>query len=560
MAGVKRIFIGVAWPYVNGDLHVGHLAGYLIPCDVFARWARLSGYQVLMVSGTDCHGTPITVEADKKGITPYELIKIYTPRIHRLIKTYKISYDLFTATTTPNHIKTTQRFFLNLLKNGYIIKKSAPQYYSPEDKRFLPDRYVEGECPYCHAKAQRADQCEVCGRVLDSGQLIKPYSKLTKAPVTLKESQHYYIDFPKLEADIRRFVEGSTHWMPWVWQEAMGWLKEGLKARPITRDLDWGVPLPIDDIPDDMLIEGAKDKRFYVWFDAVIGYFSASLEWAKKQGQPDKWRDFWLDKSCRHYYFMGQDNLPFHTIFWPGQLIGQKQGYNLPYFPCVQKYLNLEGQKFSKSRGIIIDSIKAAKQYRPDVVRFYILSILPETKQSSWQWAEFKRLVNANLVDTLGNFIQRVVSFYTKQLDGTIDPQARQVDKPIQDRTRQVFDRINQLMPACKLKESFELSFDYARGANQYLNQTKPWITLDKQPLAAQRSIYTALYIVHNLQVLLSPFLPETADKIADLLGLEPLTPQEGQPLYRPVKIKSLGRLNTDQLPLFTKLDKIVKV
>ncbi|NOY14714.1 MAG: methionine--tRNA ligase [bacterium] len=551
----KKIFIGVAWPYVNGDLHVGHLAGYLIPCDVFARWARLAGHEVLMVSGTDCHGTPITLEADKRGITPSRLIDEYTPKIHQLIKTYGISYDLFTSTTTANHRQTTQQFFLNLLKNGYIIKKKSLQYYSKAEQKFLPDRYVEGECPYCHAKNQRADQCEVCGRVLDFGELINPVSKLTNQPITLKQTQHYYLDFAKLQPLIEKYVKPSTHWRSWVYKETIGWLAEGLKPRPITRDLDWGVPLPVDQIPKDMLIEGAEHKRFYVWFDAVIGYFSASLEWAQKTGQPDKWQDFWLDKKTLHYYFMGQDNLTFHTIFWPGQLIGQHRNYNLPYFPCVNKYLNLEGQKFSKSRNIIIDSLEVAQKYGVDAVRFYILSILPETKPANWQWLEFENLVNANLVDNIGNFIQRILGFYAQKLNQQISPANQVVDPEVVKLTQQTFDQINQLMPACQIKNSLELIIRYAGSGNKYLNQTQPWNLIKTDPAKAQKVIFTGLYIVYNLSLLLRPFLPSSSAKLSKLLNLPLAAPQPGQNAYQPITNQPPpANLDLSIFPLFAKL------
>ena len=545
-----KIFIGVAWPYVNGDLHVGHLAGYLIPADVFARWARLKGYKVLMVSGTDCHGTPITVEADKKGITPYKLIEIYTPRIHKLIETYRISYDLFTTTTTLNHYQITQEFFFNLLKNGYIIRKKSLQYYSQKEKRFLPDRYVEGECPYCGAKDQRADQCEVCGRVLDFGELINPVSKLSKTPVDLKETEHYYIDFKKLQPAIKRYVQAQQgKWREWVWQETWGWLKEGLKARPITRDLDWGVPLPVDKIPKEMLIEGAENKRFYVWFDAVIGYFSAALEWAKKQGDKEVWKEFWLNKDCKHYYFMGQDNLAFHTIFWPGQLIGQKKGYKLPDFPVVNKYLNLEGEKFSKSRGVVVDSMEVAQKYGVAAVRFYILSILPENKQSSWQWSEFEEVVNANLVDNIGNLVQRVVSFYDRFLNQTIKEPNRKINKIIYEETKRRFNKIDDLMPRGRIREAFEEVVEYGRSLNKYLNETAPWRLVKSDLDKAERVIYSNLYGVYQLGIMLEPFIPQAAEKIHLVLGIKRKTDDKNQRL-------EIGRVrvNLKELPVFEKI------
>jgi methionyl-tRNA synthetase len=344
---MKKIFIGAAWPYVNGDLHIGHLAGYLLPADIFSRFCRLCGYETLMVSGTDCHGTPITVEADKRGVKPEDIVSEYTPKIHYLLKLYDLTFDIFTSTTTENHKKITQEFFLRLLKNGYIFKAKQLQYFSPEEKRFLPDRYVEGKCSFCGAEEQRGDQCEKCGRVLNPGELINPVSKLTKKPVTLKETEHYFLDYSKLQPLIESYVKESKHWRKWVYEESLAWLKEGLKPRAITRDLDWGIEIPEKEIPDEMKLESFEHKRFYVWFEAVIGYFSASVEWANKNSRD--FREFWQNEDCLHYYFMGKDNLSFHTLFWPGQLLGQHMNLNLPYFPWVNNFLFLEGQKFSKS-------------------------------------------------------------------------------------------------------------------------------------------------------------------------------------------------------------------
>lgn len=280
----KNIFIASAWPYVNGDIHIGHLAGYFIPADIFARYSRAVGFKTLWVSGADCHGTPITVEADKRKITPEELVKEYIPKVHRVINAYNLEFDLFTSTTTETHKKVTQEFFLNLLENNYIKKKKSLQYYSSQDNKFLPDRYVEGTCPHCDAKDQRADQCESCGRTLDFGELINPVSKLTKSKVELKETEHYFLALDELSQEINKFVDQSKgRWKSWVWSETKSLIQEGLKPRAITRDIDWGISIPNEQIPFDMQIENIDTKKFYVWFEAVIGYFSASIEYCEKK-------------------------------------------------------------------------------------------------------------------------------------------------------------------------------------------------------------------------------------------------------------------------------------
>ncbi len=310
----QNIFIGVAWPYVNGELHIGHLAGYLIPADIYARFHRYIGNNVLMVSGSDCHGTPITLEAEKKKISPKELVSLYHPKHKKLFNLYNLSFDVYTKTTTTNHKRVVQDLFIRLIKNGYIYKKETNQYFSLKENRFLPDRYVEGVCPYCKFPNARGDQCDNCGRVLEAGELIKPKSKLTGFPVGLNETEHYYFDLPKLEPFLRKYIaKNGPRWRKWVYEETLGWLKKGLRPRSISRDINWGVEIPVKSLPKNLQIKNAKDKRIYVWFEAVIGYLSASIEWSRTT---EKWRNFWYSNGfITHYYFMGKDNLVFHTLF-----------------------------------------------------------------------------------------------------------------------------------------------------------------------------------------------------------------------------------------------------
>jgi len=543
---LRRIFIGTAWPYVNGDLHIGHLAGYLIPADIFSRFCRLKGYETLMVSGTDCHGTPITVEADKRKITPQKLVEEYTPKVLELIKIYQITYDLFTSTTTENHKKITQEFFLNLLKNGYISKEKSYQYFSPEENRFLPDRYVEGECKFCLAKEQRGDQCENCGRSLEPGDLLNPKSKLKGTQVILKETEHYFFDYPKLQKEIENFVLNSNHWREWVYKETLGFLREGLKERAITRDIDWGVPLPKEKIPENFLIENIEEKRFYVWFEAVIGYFSATVEWSEKNNK--SWEDFWLDPSCRHYYFMGKDNLIFHTIFWPAELIGQQKGYNLPYFPAVNNFLLLEGKKFSKSRGVHIDSLEIAKDYGVDNVRFYISSILPENKDADFKWQEFKNTINNELVDKIGNFIHRVLVFYNDKLCQKIEHQ--NLDNEVLKKTNEILKNYEESLEKCQIASAFNLILNYVNFANRYLDKEKPWHSKNKQK--NEEVIFSSLQIINHLRILLWPFIPKSMEKLDKILGFS-LEPKIGKNYFNFQFLKDI-RLRSKPEPLFKKI------
>jgi methionyl-tRNA synthetase len=529
----KKRFVAVAWPYVNGDIHVGHLAGYLVPCDIFARYSRLKGYETLMVSGTDCHGTPITVEADKRGISPKELIKEYEPKVHDLIKLYNVSYDLFTSTTTQNHAEVTREVFLNLLNNGYIIKKKSDQYYSEVENKFLPDRYVEGECPHCHSKDQRADQCESCGRTLGLGELINPLSKLSKTPVILKETEHYFIDFPKLEPKIKEYAQNSEHWRDWVAKETLGWLNEGLEPRAITRDIDWGVSIPQENLDEGQKLENAETKRFYVWFDAVIGYLSAAREWADTNGRD--WKEFWIDPECKHYYFMGKDNLAFHTIFWPGEILGQQKDYNLPYFPCVNHFLNLEGKKFSKSRGVHINSIEVGNHFGVDQVRFYISSIMPETKDANWKWEEFRDTINSGLVGNVGNFVHRTLSFFNNKLEGKFQAlpyqslrsgtglRKNQLDQEILGASQKVFEEVSSDLEGCRFVGALNKILKYSQLGNQYFDAQKPWASIKEDREVCEKTIYNCLQIVYSLRTLLNPFIPNASDDLSKLLGLEAL-------------------------------------
>ncbi len=543
----RKIFIGVALPYVNGDLHAGHLAGYLIPADIFSRYTRLKGYQVLMVSGTDCHGTPITFEADKKRISPLELVNEYTPKILKLIKVYRASYDIFTSTMTENHKKISQDFFLNLLKNGYILKQKTLQYYSSQEKRFLPDRYVEGQCFYCQAPAQRADQCENCGRSLEPGELISPYSRLSGSSLILKETEHYAFDLVKLQPKIEDFVRASSHWRSWVYNETLGFLREGLKPRAITRDLDWGIELPKEKIPSSMLIENIDNKRLYVWFEAVIAYFSGTVEWAEKNRQ--SWEDFWLDSSCHHYYFMGKDNLIFHTIFWPGELLGQEKNYNLPYFPAVNNFLLLEGQKFSKSRGVHIDSLWLAQEYGVDNVRFYITSTLPEQKDSNFKISEFKETVNNELVDKIGNLIHRTLVFYRDKLNQKVN---NQLDQKVVNMIERTFIDLNSHLEKVEIVSAWKTILNLVNFGNQYFDSQKPWQLLKTNLNECQKIINSTLQLVINLRTMLWPIIPESMEKLSQILGLEIKT-KINYDQFKFQQEKGV-RLTEDLSPLFVKI------
>jgi len=511
----QNIFIGVAWPYVNGELHIGHLAGYLIPADIYARFHRYIGNNVLMVSGSDCHGTPITVEAEKRHLTPKEVVDLYHPKHKELFDFYNLSFDIYTKTTTVNHKRVVHEIFIRLAKNGYIYKKRSFQYFSSIENRFLPDRYVEGICPYCKFPNARGDQCEKCGKILEEGMLIKPRSKLTGHPVKLKETEHYYFNLPKLEPFLKKYVmEKGPSWRDWVYKETLGWLKEGLKPRCITRDINWGVKIPIKFLPPELRIKNVKNKRIYVWFEAVIGYLSASIEWAKGS---NKWRDFWYSKEgTSHYYFMGKDNLVFHTLFWPAQLYGAYKDIHLPDYPIINHFLTLEGRPFSKSRNIFISAKYIGKKYGVDPVRFYLTLIMPETSDSNFSWSDFVETNNNVLIGTFANFIHRTLKLasHIRNFSG------KEVENKVAIETEKLLKKSREYLLNCQFKAYAKTIINIANFGNKYLQQYSPW-EFDRNSKEFKRVMTNALLIVLAINLACEPLIPSTNKKLAKMLGIK---------------------------------------
>lgn len=511
----QNIFIGVAWPYVNGELHVGHLAGYLIPADIYARFHRYIGNNVLMVSGSDCHGTPITVEAEKKHLTPKEVVDLYHPKHKKLFDFYNLSFDIYTKTTTTNHKRVVQDVFIRLFKNGYIYKDISYQYFSAKENRFLPDRYVEGICPHCKFPNARGDQCDKCGKVLEEGELIKPRSRLTGHRAELKETEHYYFDLLKLEPFLRKYITRSgPSWREWVYKETLGWLKKGLRSRCITRDINWGVKIPIKFLPPELRIKNTKNKRIYVWFEAVVGYLSASIEWAKGT---DKWHDFWYPKEpTSHYYFMGKDNLIFHTLFWPAQLYGAYKNIHLPDHPVINHFLNLEGDPFSKSRNIFIDAKYIGEKYGVDPVRFYLTLIMPETFDTNFSWSDFVETNNNVLIGTFGNFLNRVLKL-SSHLSNFSE---KEIENKVARRIQNFLEKVRNHILNCEFKSYAKILIDIATFGNKYLEQNTPW-KLDKNSGEFKGIMTNALLIVLAINLACEPLIPATNKKLAKMLSIK---------------------------------------
>ena len=543
----ENILIAIAWPYANAEIHVGNITGSHLPGDIVARYHRLKGDNVLMVSGTDSHGTPVTIAADKEGKSVEEVYKKYHDGFVDLFQQIGITYDLFTTTHTENHFKVSQSIFLALKENGYLYTQKSMQWYSPSAKKFLPDRYVEGTCYICGYPAARSDQCDKCGNVLEPEKLINPRSKIDGSTPELRETEHFFMDLSKQEPDVMDFLRQRASYMrETVLGESLRKIEaEGLKARPITRDLDWGIPVPV---------AGWDDKRLYVWFEAVIGYLSAAVEWARISGQPAAWKDWWVNPAARAFYFIGKDNIFFHTAMWPAELMGAggqfldiyagEQGrLTLPYDVPANQFMNLEGQKISGSRNWAVWGRDALSRYDPDALRYYLTINMPENHDSDWDWKEFVARNNGELVATWGNLANRVLAFCYKHWDGhvpDIDPaELRPADLDLLAAIQGGFQSVGKELEAVHLRAALQEAIRLASEVNKYLDTSAPWFEIKTDKAAAAKSVYTALKAIDSLKVMFAPFLPFTSEKLNGFFGYE--TPLFGEQYIETVK-DSLGK------------------
>ena len=544
----ERILIGVAWPYANGPLHLGHIAGAYLPADIFARYHRMRGNEVLMVSGSDSHGAPITMRADAEGIPPREVVERFHASFLESWERLGISFDLFTTTMTDNHREVTHDLWRTLQAEGYIYEASMKVAYSPDFDRFLPDRYVRGVCPKCGFEDARGDQCDNCGAILDPVDLGNPAYIVDgeRYPVEIRDTEHQFLRLSAFRDQLAAWVEEQKHWRPNVRNFTLGFLREGLKDRAITRNLDWGLPVPVD---------GYDDRRIYVWFEAVIGYLSASVEWAARKGEPDAWRSFWEDPSTRAYYFVGKDNIPFHTIIWPAMLLGQA-AYILPYDVPANEFLNLEGRQLSTSRNWAVWVPDYLDQFPPDPLRYHLAANLPETGDADFTWSEYVRRNNDELVATFGNLVHRVLTQVYRNFDKQVpDPgELAEADRELVGKAEAAMDAVAESLEAVRLREALNGSMGLAREANRYLDTQAPWQQVKTDRAAAGRTLYTAMQALMALRVTLHPFLPFSTQRLHELLGRDGLvrdvgwrfeSSEPGAPLPEPV-------------PLFTKLDDAV--
>ncbi len=545
----ENILIAIAWPYANSEIHVGNLTGSHLPGDIVARYHRLKGNNVLVVSGTDSHGTPVTLRADSEGLPVEVVYQRFHNQFLELFQKMGISYDLFTTTHTENHFKVSQAMFLALKKNGFLYVESRPQWYSPAAKRFLPDRYVEGTCYICGFEGARSDQCDNCGNVLEPEKLVNPRSKVDGSTPELRETRHFFLDLSKLEPDVEEFLcQRQPYWRETVVGQSLGQIEsEGLHPRPITRDLDWGIPVPV---------EGWEGKCLYVWFEAVIGYLSAAIEWSQISGKPEAWRDWWTDLSAKAFYFIGKDNIFFHAAMWPAQLKGAGKEFveiftggegvplNLPYDVPANQFMNLEGQKISGSRNWAIWGLDFLTRYDPDALRYYLTINMPELKDSDWDWSEFIARNNGELVATWGNLANRVLSFAFKNWDGRVpEPgELRPADQQIITQVEAGFQNVGEQLEGVHLRAALSEAQRLASEVNKYLDTASPWFEIKTSREEAAKTIYTALRVIDSLKILFAPFIPFSSERLQAYLGYT-------QPLFGEQYIEeqhdSLGAHNT---------------
>ena len=520
----KKILVAVAWPYASGLRHIGHVAGFGVPSDTFARYHRLRGNDVLMVSGTDEHGTPVMVAADAAGESPRETAERFNQLIREDLRALGLSYNLFTRTTTANHHGVTEDVFRTLYEKGYVVEHETLGAFSASTGHTLPDRYIEGTCPICGYESARGDQCDNCGNQLDPTDLIEPRSKIDGTSPVFKKTKHLFLDLPAFKEQLTAWIESQIHWRQNVRRFSLNFVKE-LKPRPITRDLDWGVTIPVAGYEDQ------PDKKIYVWFDAVIGYLSASIEWAANRGTPDAWREWWQNPEAEHAYFMGKDNIVFHTVIWPSMLLGYGTGgvygagrgaLELPDNVASSEFLTMEGKKFSSSRGVEILIRDFLSRYDPDALRYFVSIAGPETQDSDFTWSEFVRRNNDELVATWGNLVNRTLQSVYKNFAAVPEPAALvEADKALLAEIEKGFESVGSLIEAARFKSALQEAMRLASLGNRYVAEQSPWASLETDRERAATVLYVALRAIDSLKVMLTPFMPFSSQRLHEMLGYD---------------------------------------
>ena len=540
----RKVLVAVAWPYAQGPLHLGHLAGANLPADIYARYRRSVGDDVIMVSGSDVHGTPITVKADQLGVSPDDIVAKYHGEFLDTWDAMDIQWDLYTTTGTETHKRVAQDFFLALLENGYLYRHTTEQYYDESEDRFLPDRYVEGTCPHCGYADARGDQCDNCGRTLDPTDLIDPRSKMSGSKPVLRETEHYYWRLSEFEEPLLEWLNSREGWRPHVVNFAKGMVSDGLHDRSFTRDLNWGIPIPVDDL--------GPGKSIYVWWEAVMGYLSAAQEWAEIQGTPDAWKAWWEDPDAESYYFLGKDNVPFHAIYWPALIMGHG-GLNLPTDVPANQFLTFGGEKASKSRGVGRPLSWYLDRFDTDGLRYALAQSLPESNDSDMSDDEIVRRINDELVAAWGNLVNRVVSMTGRYFDGVVPAPGDldAIDEAAMAGRIATLAEAGDALDGVKLRAGIARGMQGAQEANVYLNEREPWRTAKTDEQRTATTLWVSLQQIAAIAVALSPYLPGTSRSVLEALGVD--VGPDGPTWVAPEVLEgtTLGELG----PLFAKVE-----
>jgi methionyl-tRNA synthetase len=556
-----KYIVASAWPYVNYTPHLGTVIHFLA-ADVAARYYRLKSDDVVMVSGSDEHGTPSEVEAVRLGVSPKQLTDKNHAKVVESLSKWGFSFDNYTRTENPVHKEFVQKHLMKIYDNGYIFTRETEMLYCPKCERFLPDRYVEGTCPRCGYEGAKGDQCEKCGRLLETTLLVEPYCAICRSKPILKKTTHWYFDLPKLSDEINNYLKTNRQLSSNTKRFSLNLLKEGIKPRAVTRDVAWGIQAPFP---------GAEDKRIYVWVEAVLGYVSATIEYFRKRGQPEKWREYWLDDDARSIYFIGKDNIPFHTIILPALLLASGEDYNLPWNVSATEFIQFQGEKASKSKRIGIWINEALELFPADYWRYFLTATRPETKDSNFSWAQFIEKINADLNDTFGNFIHRTLTFISTQFNGEIpkaealDADAEQALKTLKEKVETVAEEIE----ACRLQAAVSNLMSISRAGNQYLNEKEPWKLIKEDKDKAANILNVAAQFVKALAIVSAPFMPFSSEEMWKTLNLpgnvheqkwrEALKPLASN--HKIARAKPLfSKIEADEEELADRLEKVRKV
>lgn len=511
MSSFKRTLVTSALPYANGPIHLGHLAGCYLPADIYTRYQRHRRQDIIHICGTDENGVPITIRAEKEEVSPQEIVDRYHQNIAESFQQFGISFDNFSRTSLPIHHRMAQEFFSKINRLGFIEPRVVKQLYCDHCQRFLADRYIEGTCPNCGTPGARGDQCENCGHWLEPTSLVDPICKICNGTPRVRKTKHWFFRLDAFQDRLQTWLADKTQWKSNVKEFTRGWLDEGLKPRAITRDLQWGVPVPLKE---------AQDKVLYVWFDAPIGYISSTIEWSQKRGQPDLWKAYWLDEETRLIHFIGKDNIVFHALVWPATLMAYDE-YILPAEIPANEFLNMEGKQLSTSRNWAVWLPDYLQEFSPDPLRYCLAINAPENRDSDFTWTDFQSKNNGDLADVLGNFINRTLTFVTKYFDSQI-PQPGPFegeDQAVIEAIKKAPSVVGDLLETFQVKKALAECMNLARLGNKYFNDQEPWRTRREDPQRCATTLHLCAQMLSSLSVLFNPFLPFSTEKLWKMLN-----------------------------------------